>query len=57
MLYVYLSGMERGATYKPHLLRRPKSAAVGTRDVGTLTTAVTFNIPGKREEKKKEDGK
>jgi hypothetical protein len=50
-----VQGMQRGASYKPHLLPRPKTAAVGTRDVGTLTTAVSFSVPGKREGEKKED--
>lgn len=58
MIIMCSLGIQR-AFSKPRLLPRPKSAAVGTRDVGTstLTDAVNFQIPRKRDEEKKEDGK
>lgn len=52
---MYCVGMS--AASKPHLLPRPKSAAVGTRDIGTITGAVTFQGSERKSEERKDDGK
>lgn len=45
------------ASSKPHLLPRPKTAAVGTRDIGTITGAVSFQGSERKSEERKDDGK